>query len=128
MQKMIILAEDFDLVREVLMTALAKKGYAVISAENGLVLLDKILQATQDDPSFKPDLLLTDIEMPGISGRELAERVREQFPGLPVVFMSGNPNNRQKFELDKVSPHFFVKPSPTMVEDLDRALAAAFGS
>jgi DNA-binding response OmpR family regulator len=38
------------------------------------------------------DLLVTDVMMPGLTGRELADRVRADRPGLPVLFMTGYPD------------------------------------
>ena len=59
-------------------------GYTVISAVNGNDALDML----KANPSI--DMLFTDIVMPGgMSGWDLADRVREIRPGLPVVFSSG---------------------------------------
>ena len=58
-------------------------GYIVTSAEGGAAAMSLLDAAT----AF--DLLLTDVAMPGISGPELADRVRIDRPSLPIVFFSG---------------------------------------
>jgi CheY-like chemotaxis protein len=59
-------------------------GYRVVEARDGGEAIDSV--RTQD---AKVDLVLTDIVMPGMSGREMADRLRQAAPGMPVVFMSG---------------------------------------
>ncbi len=56
-------------------------GYEVMTAMSGEEALAY---------KTKPDLLLTDIDMPGMNGLTLAEKLRERYPGLPVIFLTGS--------------------------------------
>jgi CheY-like chemotaxis protein len=63
---------------------LAGFGYSVIATANGAEALEQL-----DEHSGEIDLLLTDVVMPGMSGRDLAAIVRERCPDTRVIFMSG---------------------------------------
>jgi two-component system cell cycle sensor histidine kinase/response regulator CckA len=80
----ILLVEDEKGVRELAREYLTSSGYTVIEAEDGHTALE--LAAMHVGPIH---LLLTDVVMPGISGRELAERVGQIRPGIKVIYMSG---------------------------------------
>jgi two-component system, cell cycle sensor histidine kinase and response regulator CckA len=80
----ILLVEDGADVLELTRSALASRGYTVLPASDGEEALRIIERRT--DPI---DLLLTDVVMPRMSGRELAERLTRRRPGLKVLFMSG---------------------------------------
>ena len=78
----ILVAEDEDSVRELVRTLLDRLGYRVLVASDGL-------EAVSIAERERPDLLLTDVIMPGLAGPEVAQRVRELHPGTPILFMSG---------------------------------------
>jgi len=80
----VLLVEDEKGVRELAREYLEMTGYTVIEAENGHTALE--LAALHSGPIH---LLMTDVVMPGISGRELSERVKSIRPGIRVLFMSG---------------------------------------
>ncbi len=80
----ILLVEDDTGVRELVRHELVKIGYQVIEAKNGV---EACLSATQQ--SYHVDLLLTDVVMPGMNGRELAQHLSVIKPNLRVLFMSG---------------------------------------
>ena len=80
----VLLVEDEKGVRELAREYLEMTGYTVIEAENGHTALE--LAALHAGPIH---LLMTDVVMPGISGRELSERVKSIRPGIRVLFMSG---------------------------------------
>ena len=80
----ILLAEDEPKVREATRALLVRLGYTVLVAEDGLAA-----EALAADRAGRFDLLLTDVVMPRLDGRALAERLRARWPGLPVVLMSG---------------------------------------
>jgi PAS domain S-box-containing protein len=80
----VLLVEDEAAVRDMAQTALASYGYKVLSVANGEDALRTVAAH-----HGRIDLLLTDVIMPGVSGPELAERVRREYPGIAVVFMSG---------------------------------------
>ena len=83
----ILLAEDEPALRKKVCDLLEKAGYEVMAAENGDDALRVGLQ------NAKPvHLLLTDVVMPGLSGPQLAERLKPLRPGMKVVYMSGYPN------------------------------------
>jgi two-component system cell cycle sensor histidine kinase/response regulator CckA len=80
----VLLAEDEKGVRDLTREYLEMSGYKVLAAENGHTALE--LAALHAGPI---DLLITDIVMPGINGRELADRVNAIRPAIKVLFMTG---------------------------------------
>jgi CheY-like chemotaxis protein len=82
--KRILLAEDDAALREIVSIQLEELGYRVVAASNGQEAIQ--LAEKQEGPI---DLLLTDVVMPGMSGRQLADRLKQKIPGLKVLFVSG---------------------------------------
>jgi signal transduction histidine kinase len=80
----ILVVEDEQTVRLLVRDELKKLGYRVIEAKNGI---EACLLATQHVGELH--LLLTDVVMPGMNGRELALHIKTIKPGLNVLFMSG---------------------------------------
>ena len=80
----ILVVEDEDTVRELVRKVLERRGFRIHSAANGQAALE--LAARLREPIH---LLLTDVVMPELNGRELVDRLRLSQPGLQVVFMSG---------------------------------------
>jgi nitrogen-specific signal transduction histidine kinase/CheY-like chemotaxis protein len=80
----VLLVEDQDEVRHLVEEILRKQGYTVLTASNGDDALR--LGKSQKKPIH---LLLTDMVMPGMNGKELAERMQKMRPGMKVILMSG---------------------------------------
>jgi CheY-like chemotaxis protein len=80
-----LLVEDEDAVRKLARTILETRGYVVLEAGNGREGL-ALCEAHQGPI----DLLVTDVVMPELGGRELAEGVLKVRPGMKVMFMSGH--------------------------------------
>jgi two-component system, cell cycle sensor histidine kinase and response regulator CckA len=80
----VLVAEDEDGVRELLRKVLTEFGYTVLTARHGR---DALMVA--GDRIGSVDLLVTDVVMPEMSGRELAETLRDQQPDLKVLYISG---------------------------------------
>jgi two-component system, cell cycle sensor histidine kinase and response regulator CckA len=80
----ILVAEDEDDLREVATRILTSAGYRVLSAANGEEAL-AVAEAYGDSI----DALLTDVVMPRMNGRELAQALRRSRPEMPILFMSG---------------------------------------
>jgi CheY-like chemotaxis protein len=80
----ILVVEDEDTVRRIVVQTLKRSGFVVDEASDGLEALQLL-----SDPAEYFDLLLTDIVMPAMTGIELAERMAELRPKLVVIFMSG---------------------------------------
>jgi DNA-binding response OmpR family regulator len=81
---MVLVAEDDPSVRAVVSDSLAQKGYRVLRAPDGQTALD----VARAQPG-EIHLLLTDLIMPGMTGRELADQLTAERPGLRVLYMSG---------------------------------------
>jgi PAS domain S-box-containing protein len=82
--RVVLIAEDEPLVRALATRTLEREGYRVVGAEDGRAALDML-----DSRAVCPDLLITDVVMPRLNGRQLSDAVYERWPGLPVLFMSG---------------------------------------
>jgi len=83
-QKHIFVVEDNGMLREMISTFLLKEGYVVSVFPDG----EKALEAVRSTIS-KIALVLTDFSMPGITGGELAQALRQLDPNCPVVLLSG---------------------------------------
>ena len=80
----ILLVDDDALVRKFIKCSLESHGYDVIEADDAS---SAMVKASEHSDSLH--LLVTDLRLGGTSGRELADRLRLDYPGLPVIFMSG---------------------------------------
>jgi CheY-like chemotaxis protein len=77
----VLIVDDDALVRTALLQALIYAGYNVKSVDGGLAALAEIDREI-------PDLLLSDLNMPELSGLELLAEVRHRYPGIHVIAMS----------------------------------------
>lgn len=102
----ILVVEDDRSVREMLVSLLRSFGHTVIATSSAEEALTGLASAGP-----KPDLILTDVVLPGISGREMADRIAATDPGIPVLFMSGHASDMiaSKGILDN-GVHFLQKP------------------
>jgi PAS domain S-box-containing protein len=80
--KRVLVVEDEEVVRRLVRQVLEGEGYEVLVAQDGEAAIEIAGRSTID-------LLLTDLTMPNVGGRELAERLRLEQPDLRVVYMSG---------------------------------------
>jgi nitrogen-specific signal transduction histidine kinase/CheY-like chemotaxis protein len=117
----ILVVEDESGVRGLVRTVLARQGYRVLVAESPAQAL--ALLAEHGQPI---DLLLTDLVMPGLSGRELAARLTAQQPGMKVLYMSGYTNDEAlRRDLVHETVDFLAKPfTPQALLDKVQAILA----
>ena len=84
----ILIVEDSDQVRRLAESVLKRNGYQVLTAKDGAEALEAM--ASHDLPV---NLLLTDVVLPGMNGRELYEKAAESYPSMKVLYMSGYTDN-----------------------------------
>jgi CheY-like chemotaxis protein len=103
----ILVVEDEEPLRDVISRMLSRHKYQILVAESGAEAL-----TIDARPGVRIDALLTDVIMPGMSGVELAERMRAGRPGhLPVLYMSGYTASQLPPDgTDGVRTHFIAKP------------------
>ena len=82
--EVVLVVEDENSVRYIMARTLRECGYTVLEAAGGPQALE-ILQ----EQSAPVNLIIADLVMPEISGRELAERMLERWPDVPILFTSG---------------------------------------
>ncbi|HXT47827.1 MAG TPA: ATP-binding protein, partial [Gemmatimonadaceae bacterium] len=119
----VLVVDDDASVRRALSRSLSRIGYAVLEAADGESAM-KIATA-QTTPI---DLLLTDVEMPGMHGTRLAEQLRAVLPRLPVLFMSGYSDVNGPFQPSLSSPQYRFVAKPFTSEELMSAVQAAVES
>ncbi len=103
----ILLVEDQDDVRKLVCQILKTAGYSVLEAENG----ERALEMMEGRADLKIDLLASDVIMPRLGGKALAEQMRRERPRLKVLYISGyaDPNFGEEGVLDANSS-FLHKP------------------
>ena len=107
----VLVVDDDPVVGKSFDRVLSGKGYAVITARNGEEALTKLHNETYD-------LVFTDIKMPGMNGLEVAERLKETQPWLPVVIVTGYGTDAYEARAKAAGVSGFLhKPlSPEMIE------------
>jgi signal transduction histidine kinase/CheY-like chemotaxis protein len=111
----ILVVEDNDRLRGFTEEVLRDIGYTVDAAQSGDEALNLIETGT------RPDLILTDIIMPGLSGVDLASRVRAQDAGTKIIFMSGYAHDKDQ-ESETLTGNELIK-KPFTIEDLSAKIA-----
>ncbi|MDB5640908.1 MAG: response regulator receiver [Hyphomicrobiales bacterium] len=110
-KKRVLVVDDEDMVRDVVIWVLEDLGFEVMGASSGDQAVDLIAPGAID-------LLLTDIRMPGrLDGWTLAEKARETIPDLPVIYVSGFSHEPPRMAKGSI---FVQKPLRT--ETLRRAM------
>lgn len=84
----ILVVEDDEVIRDLIFNVLTNEGYKVMVAANGKEAVSLLEQHNE-----KLHLLLTDVIMPGMNGRELYTKMAEKYPDIKVIYMSGYPEN-----------------------------------
>jgi CheY-like chemotaxis protein len=79
----VLVVEDEPVIRDLIVEVLQDLGYRALEAPDGLSGL-RILQSRK-----RIDLLVTDVGLPGLNGRQLADQAREKRPDLKVLFITG---------------------------------------
>jgi len=114
----ILLVEDEEMVRNLSREILEECGYTVIEAENGAEALAKCA------PDCQIDLLMTDVVMPVMGGRELAEKLNVKMPSLQVLYTSGYTSDAVvRHGVIEANTNFIQKPfSPRMLANKVRQI------
>ncbi len=101
----VLLVEDDPLVRAVLARELSDQGYVVTEAADGRTALELARSAAR---SF--DIVVTDVALPRMGGRELAERLADLPKPVPVLFISGHPHEQAAGQLVETGRAVLQKP------------------
>lgn len=111
----ILLIDDEKNVVESISMVLEESGFTVISTTDSKKAVDLFL--TSDI-----DLIITDYDMPGIDGFELAARIREIDESIPILFCTGHPNLAKMHEMAKNYPFIYKPFNPVQICELSRQL------
>jgi PAS domain S-box-containing protein len=108
--ELVLLVDDDPLILAVGSRILREGGYRVVEASDGATALERLAEASSDAAS-RVSLIVTDVLMPGVSGRELGGRIEQRYPSLPVVYISGHADDAA-LAVGSLPPHaaFLAKP------------------
>jgi CheY-like chemotaxis protein len=103
--KKILVIEDDDVARELMRMALERRGYTVITAEDGI-------RGYEQAESARPDLIITDISMPAADGVHLVRRVRDtpEIAETPILVTTGFGSGNATFSLAQGATAYEPKP------------------
>ena len=103
--KTILVIEDDEVARELMRMALERRGYQVIVAEDGIQGYDQAAEA-------RPDLIITDIQMPAADGIHLVRRVRDtpELALTPILVTTGFGSGSATFALGQGATAYEPKP------------------
>lgn len=100
----ILVVEDEDRLRRLITRFLARLGYQVTTAANGSEAVVLV-----EEKGLNPDLIITDVVMPKMSGKQMVDRLRQKRPHLKVLYMSGYTN-------DAIANHGVLEPGTPFIE------------
>src|SRR5215218_1750086 len=115
--KHLLLVEDEPALRTVVAEQLADRGYIVEQAESGEEAIAKL-------SDFAYDAIVTDLRMPGISGRDVVDAAIERYPDIVAIVVTGYGTVKDAVEAIKRGAADFVS-KPFQIDELTHALGAA---
>jgi CheY-like chemotaxis protein len=113
----VLVVDDDPNVGAMLRDLLTTLGYVVKNAVRGAEALLLV-------PVFEPNVVLLDLQMPGMSGIEVLDHLRRDHPGLPVIIVTGNEDEELARRTMRGGAFDYVS-KPFTVEVLDRVVTAA---
>ena len=115
MQETILIVDDEMEIREMLKQIFTLEGYMVYSAKDGQEALDKV-------SSFSPDIILLDINMPGLDGYEVCSRIRE-YVSCPILFLTARIEDEDKVKRFRAGGDDYIEKPFSMMELKERVAA-----
>jgi two-component system, cell cycle sensor histidine kinase and response regulator CckA len=122
----ILIVDDEPTVLRYIATVVRKEGYEVCQADGG----DEALAICQSH-DYYIDLMISDVAMPRMNGRALAECMNERYPGVPIIFVSAYPASRELvtgLTARGFENGYTYLQKPCKPEELLRAIATALKS
>ena len=119
----ILVVDDDAVIRQLVRDVLESEGYVVYTAADGETALQRV--ATD-----RPDCVVLDVMMPGLSGHEVLARLRAQDLGLPVVMLTAADNDTQAWQAWSGGVDYFLaKPfdAAELLRYLDQLFSGAAG-
>lgn len=115
----ILVVDDEEMMRELLVDVLAMEGYTVETAEDGKAALERLKIST-------PKLVISDIKMPRMNGFELLKAVKDSFPKTRIIMMTGYSDDfTVKDALRLNADEYIIKPFNTRdISEVVRAVLA----
>ena len=104
----VLIVDDEADIRKTVRLTLSKAGFDVIEAEDGEKAIKEVRSG--DNPLML-DAIICDIHMPNVNGKQATTFIREQFPSVPIIIMTGQPDIKDATELMKQGVvDYLVKP------------------
>jgi DNA-binding response OmpR family regulator len=100
----VLVVEDDEVLRFSMAALLVQEGYLVLTAATARDAL-----ATLREPLVPPGVVVLDIGLPDASGLDLCARVRELYPGLPVIVCTGEASPEEAAELLRLGAHRYLQ-------------------
>jgi two-component system cell cycle sensor histidine kinase/response regulator CckA len=120
----VLLVDDEEPMRRLAERALERRGWTVLAADCGEAAL-RLLGERHSALLPPPSIIVLDVAMPGIDGPALVRTVRETYPGLPAILLSGYTEQTLGRELPADEVAFLGKPYATkaLVAEIERVAA-----
>jgi DNA-binding NtrC family response regulator len=111
-KKRILVIDDDEYIRESIKETLRRKGYELESADNGKAALE--IFRTDDF-----DMVISDMKMPGMSGIELLEKIKQLDADIPFLMITAHGAIESAVEAIKKGAYDFIQKSPSLLEELE---------
>jgi CheY-like chemotaxis protein len=121
LSKTVLLVDDFDILRKMILDFLVSLDIQVLEAANAA----EAIHTAQSHPGTI-DLLLTDVEMPGMSGWESANKIAGLKPGIRILYMSAGISLEEWNDYEEKPPGTYFIQKPFHLEELKALLIAIF--
>ena len=107
----ILLIEDEDLIREMVVVALEEEGYEVHTANNGRAALNLLQNPDRDRVKFTPDLIILDLMLPEVNGLDICRLLRYQGDITPILVVSAKSSETDRvLGLEVGADDYLTKP------------------
>ncbi len=121
MKKKILVVEDDSAIRELISEILEMEGFSVESAKNGREALRKISElerkSSVQDVRKEYAGIVSDIDMPEMSGIEFAKEMEKRGRYFPILFISGNPMNKERLKDLKQTGNYSFLGKPFTIKN-----------